>query len=119
MRWTVLVDVAISGSAGVLARYYSIPARRQFRRERSSNPMKTTIDIADDLLLRAKQAAHRESITLQTLVEEGLRLSLARREQATPVKIEPVVVGGQGPAPDLSWDKQRQTLYGDEGDQEQ
>ena len=34
--------------------------------------MKTTVDIADDLLLRAKQEAKSSQTTLQSLIEEGL-----------------------------------------------
>jgi hypothetical protein len=77
--------------------------------------MKTTIDIADDLLMRAKQTAQRESITLRELAEEGLRLALARREQRKRGEIRPVVVGGDQPAPDMSWPSLRDLLYGDEG----
>jgi len=39
--------------------------------------MKTTIDIADDLLIRAKREARREQKTLREIVEEGLRQRLA------------------------------------------
>jgi hypothetical protein len=77
--------------------------------------MKTTIDIADDLLARAKRAAQQEAITLRELTEEGLRLALERRQQREPAQIRPVVVGGPGPAPDLSWPALREVLYGDEG----
>lgn len=39
--------------------------------------MKTTIDIADDLLLKAKRQAHRENRTLREVIEEALRKQLA------------------------------------------
>ncbi len=38
--------------------------------------MKTTIDIADDLIRRARQIQKREDITLRALVEEGLRYAI-------------------------------------------
>ncbi len=63
--------------------------------------MKTTIDIADDVLSRAKQLAHREKTTLKVLAEEGLRLVLERRLVQSTVKIEPVVFTGNGLQPGL------------------
>ena len=39
--------------------------------------MKTTIDIADDVLTRAKQQARRERTTLRDVVEQALRQHLA------------------------------------------
>jgi hypothetical protein len=43
--------------------------------------VKTTIDIADGLLMDAKERAHRSGTTLRALVEEGLRAVLEREEQ--------------------------------------
>ena len=40
--------------------------------------MKTTLDINDELLVRAKAASARERKSLTTLIEEGLRLRLRR-----------------------------------------
>lgn len=40
--------------------------------------MKTTIDIADDLIRRARQVQQREDITLRALVEEGLRYAIRK-----------------------------------------
>ena len=40
--------------------------------------MKTTLDIDDDLLVRAKAASARERKSLTALIEEGLRLRLRR-----------------------------------------
>jgi hypothetical protein len=58
--------------------------------------MKTTIDIADDLLERARRVAAERRVTLKSLAEEGLRLVLDRAAEGKEVKIEPVVVGGNG-----------------------
>jgi hypothetical protein len=40
--------------------------------------MKTTIDIADDLIKRARQIQKRTDITLRALVEEGLRYAIGK-----------------------------------------
>ena len=40
--------------------------------------MKTTLDIDDELLVRAKALSAREKKSLTTLIEEGLRLRLRR-----------------------------------------
>lgn len=40
--------------------------------------MKTTLDIDDELLVKAKAASARERKSLTTLIEEGLRLRLRR-----------------------------------------
>ncbi|HYA66787.1 MAG TPA: DUF2191 domain-containing protein [Burkholderiaceae bacterium] len=41
--------------------------------------MKTTLDIDDELLVKAKALAARERSSLTALIEEGLRLRLRRR----------------------------------------
>ena len=58
--------------------------------------MKTTIDIADDLLLRVKKLARQYGITLRELVEEGLHNSLERREHRAPFRFQPVTAKGKG-----------------------
>lgn len=40
--------------------------------------MRTTVDISDQLLRRAKSRAAREGVRLRDLIEQGLRLVLAR-----------------------------------------
>jgi hypothetical protein len=54
-----------------------------------SIPMKTTLDIDDELLVRAKAASARERKSLTALIEEGLRLRLRRRpgRKSPPVAI--------------------------------
>ena len=56
--------------------------------------MKTTIEIADDLIQRAKVIQKRDAVTLRALVEDGLRLVLEQHARPPkPNKFEPVVVG--------------------------
>jgi hypothetical protein len=76
--------------------------------------MKTTIDIADDLLLRSKRLAKQCGITLRALIEEGLHDNLARREQRAPFRFRPVTVKGKGLSPEaeaLGWEGIRQAIY--------
>lgn len=47
--------------------------------------MKTTIELADDLLRSAKRIAADEGITLRELVEAGLRQQLESREYSSYV----------------------------------
>lgn len=71
--------------------------------------MKTTIDIADALLIEAKRVAAAEGTTVRELVEDGLRRSLAeRRRRRRPFRVRPVTAGGDGLRPELegvSWDR--------------
>jgi hypothetical protein len=46
--------------------------------------MKTTLDIHDDLLAKAKALAAKERTTLTKMVEEGLSLRLRRRKTLIP-----------------------------------
>lgn len=55
--------------------------------------MKTTIDIADDLISRAKLVQKRDGVTLRALVEDGLRLVLDRDARKPKYRFVPVVAG--------------------------
>jgi hypothetical protein len=59
--------------------------------------MKTTLDIDDELLVRAKALAAREQKSLTAIIEEGLRLRLRRKLAifSPPVEL-PVFRGGRG-----------------------
>jgi hypothetical protein len=60
--------------------------------------MKTTLDLDDDLLARAKAQAARERTSLTSLIEEGLRLRLRSRRHgpARPGAARPAVFHGRG-----------------------
>jgi hypothetical protein len=67
--------------------------------------MKTTVDIADPILQRAKRLAARRKTTLKALIEEALRRTLQETEtaaQAVPLRTH--TFRGRGLQPGLSWD---------------
>jgi hypothetical protein len=76
--------------------------------------MKTTIDIADALLSEAKALAAEESTTVRSLVEEGLRLAIARRQEGKAFELRRASFGGGGVRPDVSlenWDERNTLIY--------
>ncbi len=52
--------------------------------------MKTTLDIDDELLVRAKAASARERKSLTALIEEGLRLRLRRAHSSGRMTRPPI-----------------------------
>jgi hypothetical protein len=77
--------------------------------------MKTTIDIADDLLERAKRQAQREKKTLKEVIEEALRRQLAVSTPKQKFRYRPHTVRGKGLQPGIAegdWEKIRDLIYG-------
>jgi hypothetical protein len=56
--------------------------------------MKTTIEIADPLLVRAKARAREQRITLRALIEESLAAALDQPQSA--VRVRPVTFKARG-----------------------
>lgn len=77
--------------------------------------MKTTIELSDPLLERAKRLAARDSTTLRELVEAGLRHVLKERAQrAEPFVLRDARVEGRGLSPEFSgasWNDIRNASY--------
>lgn len=77
--------------------------------------MKTTIDIADALARRAREAARRRGTTLRALVEDGLRRVLAEGASAPPSgPFRMVTFRGRGTQPGIDegdWESLRGLLY--------
>ena len=76
--------------------------------------MKTTIDISDPLLEKARKHAARNGVTLKALVEKGLRQVLAEKKEVRPFRLRKASYKGQGLHPnvrDLSWDEIRDKAY--------
>ena len=66
--------------------------------------MKTTFDIDDSLLTRAKKLAKQKNMTLRSLVEEGLRHSLHKhRSKEKKTLIQPHIVTGNSSSGDKPW----------------
>jgi hypothetical protein len=76
--------------------------------------MKTTIDIASNILSRSRQLAHEENVTLRSLVEEGLELVLARRQAHRKSAIRPITFRGGKLTPQYRrapWRRIREAAY--------
>lgn len=78
--------------------------------------MKTTLDLSDSLLRRAKAHARKTGRTLRAVVEEGLRLALERDAAGRPRYRLPDrsagTVGAPNPLEALSWQELREEMYG-------
>lgn len=77
--------------------------------------MKTTIEISDDLMTRILRIARREGTTLRSLVEEGLRLTLAVRGRKPERKVFRFPTFGAGGLreefQDAGWERIRDAAY--------
>jgi hypothetical protein len=76
--------------------------------------MKTTVEIQDDLLERAKALAARQKTTLRSLLEEGLRWVLGSRTRQEPFQLRDASVGGTGVQPGIdegAWDQILDQIY--------
>jgi hypothetical protein len=77
--------------------------------------MKTTVQLPDSLLARAKAVARRDGTTLAALVEEGLRNVVRARsaEGEKPFVLRDASVGGKGMSPEYKdrWDAIRDAIY--------
>jgi hypothetical protein len=78
--------------------------------------MKTTVEISDAILEKAKRLARKRGTSLRAIVEEGLRLLLSHQARVPPFRLENRSVQGKGPAPefaDADWSAWRAAAYGD------
>lgn len=77
--------------------------------------VKTTIDIADTLLERAKRHARKTGKPLRAVVEEGLRRVLEEPRGRTEYRLPDRSVGdprARNPLSSLTWQDLRQEIYG-------
>ena len=78
--------------------------------------MKTTLEIQDALLDRAKRHARRTGRPLRSIVEEGLRRVLSERAAVQRYELPDASVGDRAagdPLEALSWQDLRGEIYGD------
>ena len=76
--------------------------------------MKTTIELADDLVERAKALAVKQRTTLRALVERGLYEVLSADEEPVPFQLQDASVGGRGLRPEFQsadWHRIRKAAY--------
>ena len=81
--------------------------------------MKTTVEISDELLTRAKEMAAREKTTLRRLVEDGLRRVLTERRQRSSFRLRKASFHGDGLHPDMGtgdWARVRERIYKGRGE---
>jgi hypothetical protein len=77
--------------------------------------VKTTVDIADALLARAKRLAKKTNRPVRALIEEGLRRVLEEAEVKPSYELPDRSVGrpgGPNPLEGLSWSELRNEIYG-------
>ncbi|MGH7467717.1 MAG: DUF2191 domain-containing protein [Longimicrobiales bacterium] len=77
--------------------------------------MKTTVEISDALLVRAKRYARQSGKPLRALIEEGLRRVL--QDDAAPARYRLPDrsvgrAGGPNPLESLTWQDLREHIYG-------
>ena len=80
--------------------------------------MKTTLDIHDELLTRAKRHAKETGRPLRAVVEDGLRCVLASARPGGGYKLSDLRAGDPEAADPLerySWPELREMIYGDPG----
>lgn len=76
--------------------------------------MKTTIQIPDSLFEETRKLAAKERTTLKALVEEGLRLIIAKHKQGRVFRLRKATFKGAGLQQHLagaSWEQIREKIY--------
>lgn len=82
--------------------------------------MKTTIELPDALLAQARRYADAHSMTMKTLIEQGLRKVMAEKKGNAPFKLRDGSfdgssgAGGNGLTPEFqnaTWEQIRSAIY--------
>ncbi len=81
--------------------------------------MKTTIEISDPLLQKARRLAEEEDTTLRAIVERALRQFVEAREKAPRFRLQDTSVSGEGLSPEFQgrgWEAIRAAIYEGRGE---
>ena len=81
----------------------------------SMGPVKTTLEIQDELLARARRHARRTGRPLRAVVEDGLRQVLSASAPRERYRLPDLSVGeaeGRDPLEAFSWQDLREVIYG-------
>ncbi len=76
--------------------------------------MKTTIDISDSLFEETKKLAAQKQITMRSLIEQGLRETVARYKTSQKFKLRKASFRGKGLQSEFrgeGWEKIRSAAY--------
>jgi hypothetical protein len=75
--------------------------------------MRTIIDISDPLLQEARKIAMRDRTTLRALVEQGLRVVVAKQRRKATFRLRKASFKGRGlrADTDATWDRLRDLAY--------
>lgn len=76
--------------------------------------MKTTVEIADPLLARARRHAAARGTTVRALIEAGLRRVLDEEDRKPQFQLRDVSFEGEGLTPEFadgSWQRIREAIY--------
>lgn len=79
-----------------------------------THTMKTTVEISDALLERARDLLATEKTTLRALIEEGLRRVIEEHAERKPFKLRHASFGGRGLQPEMreaDWSTIRSLAY--------
>jgi hypothetical protein len=81
-------------------------------------PMKTTVEIADPLLRKARKLAAREGVTLRILIERGLSHVVRETKRPVAFRLRRAAFKGRGLQAefrDASWEKLSEAAYESRG----
>ena len=76
--------------------------------------MKTTVEIADPLMVAARRHAAARGTTVRALIEAGLRRILEEQDRDAPFRLRDASFGGEGLFPEFSeggWQRMREAIY--------
>jgi Arc/MetJ family transcription regulator len=77
--------------------------------------MRTTVDLPDELLAEVQRIAREQQRTMRSVMEEALRATIVKYQQAQAFELRDASVDGTGLQPpfrDGDWEELRAAIYG-------